>query len=186
MMMTSVMLPDNPTLEEYTRLLNALGVSGQLDFSNAKTPEELEAKRIEYLGDQRGKLREFQIVLGRLAKEARPEAGRQFNAAKAALGEAHEKRRQELAQASTSASRRPVDPSMPARHQWRGAKHPVTLVIEEIEDIFRELGFTAVTGPEAETEGRGAGNEDQADQKAHDANGDHRGRRYATRGEWPV
>jgi len=152
MMMTSVMLPDNPTLEEYTRLLNALGVSGQLDFSNAKTSEELEAKRIEYLGDQRGKLREFQIVLGKLAKEARPEAGRQFNAAKAALGEAHEKRRQELAQASTGASPRPADPSMPARHQWRGAKHPVTLVIEEIEDIFRELGFTTVTGPEAETE----------------------------------
>jgi phenylalanyl-tRNA synthetase alpha chain len=41
---------------------------------------------------------------------------------------------------------------MPARHQWRGAKHPVTLVIEEIEGIFRELGFTIAAGPEAETE----------------------------------
>jgi phenylalanyl-tRNA synthetase alpha chain len=41
---------------------------------------------------------------------------------------------------------------MPARQQWRGAKHPVTLVIEEIEGIFRELGFTIATGPEAETE----------------------------------
>jgi phenylalanyl-tRNA synthetase alpha chain len=41
---------------------------------------------------------------------------------------------------------------MPARAQWRGAKHPVTLVIEEIEDIFRELGFTIALGPEAETE----------------------------------
>jgi phenylalanyl-tRNA synthetase alpha chain len=39
---------------------------------------------------------------------------------------------------------------MPARHAWRGAKHPVTLVVEEIADIFRELGFTIATGPEAE------------------------------------
>jgi phenylalanyl-tRNA synthetase alpha chain len=41
---------------------------------------------------------------------------------------------------------------MPARGQWRGAKHPVTVVIEEIEAIFRELGFTVALGPEAETE----------------------------------
>jgi phenylalanyl-tRNA synthetase alpha chain len=45
-----------------------------------------------------------------------------------------------------------VDLTMPARARWRGAKHPVTLVIEEIEDIFRELGFTIALGPEAETE----------------------------------
>jgi phenylalanyl-tRNA synthetase alpha chain len=44
------------------------------------------------------------------------------------------------------------DLSLPARPQWRGAKHPVTLVIEEIEEIFRELGFTVAQGPEAETE----------------------------------
>jgi phenylalanyl-tRNA synthetase alpha chain len=41
---------------------------------------------------------------------------------------------------------------MPARRAWRGAKHPVTLVIEEIEEIFRELGFTVAVGPEAEHE----------------------------------
>ena len=45
-----------------------------------------------------------------------------------------------------------VDLSLPARRQWRGAKHPVTLVIEEIEAIFRELGFTIAQGPEAESE----------------------------------
>src|SRR5687767_9450225 len=42
--------------------------------------------------------------------------------------------------------------TMPARHQWQGAKHPVTLVIEEIVDIFRELGFTVALGPIVETE----------------------------------
>ena len=39
---------------------------------------------------------------------------------------------------------------MPARHVWRGARHPVTLVIEEIVGIFRDLGFTVALGPEAE------------------------------------
>ena len=41
---------------------------------------------------------------------------------------------------------------MPGRTPWRGAKHPVTLVIDEICDVFRTLGFTRVRGPEAETE----------------------------------
>ena len=44
------------------------------------------------------------------------------------------------------------DLTLPGRRTWRGAKHPVTLVIEEIEEIFRELGFTTALGPEAETE----------------------------------
>ena len=44
------------------------------------------------------------------------------------------------------------DLTMPARHPWRGGRHPVTLVIREIVDIFRELGFTIALGPEAETE----------------------------------
>jgi phenylalanyl-tRNA synthetase alpha chain len=41
---------------------------------------------------------------------------------------------------------------MPARRRWKGSLHPVTLVIDEIADIFRELGFTIALGPEAETE----------------------------------
>ena len=39
-----------------------------------------------------------------------------------------------------------LDLTMPSRRQFAGAKHPVTLVIEEIVAIFRELGFTVATG----------------------------------------
>jgi len=73
-----------------------------------------------------------------------------INAVKAKLEARLEDRRQQLEAASSS--QRKVDPTMPARRQWLGSKHPVTLVIEEIEDIFRELGFTIALGPEAETE----------------------------------
>jgi phenylalanyl-tRNA synthetase alpha chain len=41
---------------------------------------------------------------------------------------------------------------MPGRAKWRGALHPVTRVLDEICDIFRELGFSIALGPEAETE----------------------------------
>jgi phenylalanyl-tRNA synthetase alpha chain len=41
---------------------------------------------------------------------------------------------------------------MPGRRTWQGARHPVSVVIDEIEAIFRELGFTVALGPEAEHE----------------------------------
>lgn len=151
-MTTTTTLDENPTLDEYKRLLNELASRGTEAFARAPSAEELEAARIEFLGDQRGRLREFQVALGKLAKEARPDAGRSFNAVKAALTEAYEQRKLEVSRAADAGTVRPADLSMPARRTWRGAKHPVTLVIEEIEGIFRELGFTVAAGPEAETE----------------------------------
>jgi phenylalanyl-tRNA synthetase alpha chain len=54
---------------------------------------------------------------------------------------------------SREATRGPqLDLTMPARHRWCGGKHPVTLVIDEIVGIFRELGFTVALGPETESE----------------------------------
>jgi phenylalanyl-tRNA synthetase alpha chain len=139
-------------MDEYKQSLADLAERGTAEFTRAQNADELESARIEFLGDQRGKLREFQVLLSKLPKEARPDAGRQFNTVKATLTEAFERRRDELAKQSSAGDARPADLTMPARQQWRGAKHPVTLVIEEIEGIFRELGFTIATGPEAETE----------------------------------
>jgi len=151
-MTVSLTLPENPTLEEYKLRIGELETNGDRAFHRAQSAEELEQARIEYLGDQRGRLRDFQVALGRLPKEARPEAGRLFNAAKSTLVQSYERRKNELTVKDSRPSARPADLSMPARRQWRGAKHPVTLVIEEIDEIFRELGFTIATGPEAETE----------------------------------
>jgi phenylalanyl-tRNA synthetase alpha chain len=140
------------SLDTYKEDLADLAERGAAELTRAQNAEELESARIEFLGDQRGKLREFQVLLSKLPKEARPDAGRQFNTVKATLTEAFERRRDELAKQTGAGDARPADLTMPARQQWRGAKHPVTVVIEEIEGIFRELGFTIATGPEAETE----------------------------------
>ena len=59
---------------------------------------------------------------------------------------------QREAAATGSGAQVAADLTMPARERWRGGRHPVTLVIREIREIFRELGFTVALGPEAETE----------------------------------
>jgi len=120
-------------------------------FERSTTAEELEAARIQFLGDRSGQMRSLQQALGALPKEDKPAAGRAFNEVKTLVTEAHARRGRDLARSSADRAGA-ADLTMPARHVWRGAKHPVTLVIEEIVEIFRELGFTIALGPQVETE----------------------------------
>ena len=99
------------------------------------------------LKDQR--VAALQGALRSLPPEDRRAAGTAFNTLKQAIAGALEdfERRQPAAGRAGAT----LDLTMPARRQWLGARHPVTLVIEEIEEIFRELVFTVAMGPDAET-----------------------------------
>jgi phenylalanyl-tRNA synthetase alpha chain len=144
------MLPDNPTLEQYLAYATDLANRGAAAFAAASDDDALEAARIQFLGDKRGELLVLQKGLGALQPDARRDAGRAFNEAKTTLNAALDERRTSLRSATPSGPR--LDLTMPARERWRGGKHPVTLVIDEIVAIFRELGFTVALGPESESE----------------------------------
>ena len=132
--------------DEATRLIR----EGLAAFESAQDADALEAARIQFLGDRSGKLKLLQQALGQLPKDAKPRAGRVFNDAKTALTEAFDARERALRAATQDDHR--LDLTLPARRPWQGAKHPVTLVIEEIAEIFRELGFTIALGPQVETD----------------------------------
>ena len=139
------------TLREFEEHSGTLSTRAIEAFSRASTLDELEALRAEYLGRTHGKLLEFQKRIPAFQGEERREAGQRFNQVKTAIEDALEQRRAVLEGAARETGPR-VDLTMPARRQFTGAPHPVTLVIEEITAIFRELGFTVAAGPEAETE----------------------------------
>jgi phenylalanyl-tRNA synthetase alpha chain len=138
------------TLEQFLAEATQLRDAALDAFSKAENADALEAARIQFLGDRSGQIKAIQQGLGGLAKEDKPAAGRAFNEVKSAITAAFEEAAGRAKSRSDAAG--PADLTMPARQQWRGAKHPVTLVIEEIADIFRELGFTIALGPQAETE----------------------------------
>jgi phenylalanyl-tRNA synthetase alpha chain len=144
------MLPENPTLDQYLTHAAAVRDRGLAAFAAVGDLDALEDARIQYLGDKRGELLGVQKALGTLPPDARRDAGRAFNEAKTKLTEALEERRAALARATSAGPR--LDLTMPARAQWTGGKHPVTIVIDEIVAIFRELGFTIALGPESESE----------------------------------
>jgi len=137
-------------LQQYLSEAEGLERDGSAALSSAADPDALEAARIAYLGDRQGRVKALQEALRGVAKDDKPAAGKRFNEVRTRLETLHAERKQSLDRASGSTNGE--DLTLPARRQWRGAKHPVTLVIEEIEEIFRELGFTIALGPEAETE----------------------------------
>ncbi len=144
-------LSERPSLDDYRTHISGMAVDGLAAIGDAADLDALEEARVRYLGDRRGELLEFQRALGAIDRAAKPEAGKLFNTVKRQLEQALAERHAELSRAS-AAYTPPPDLTMPARRRWVGAKHPVTLVIEEIAGIFRELGFTIALGPEVDTE----------------------------------
>ncbi len=113
----------------------------------------LEEVRVQYLG-RKGKVTEVLRGLAQVPAEERPAIGQAANEIKQAIAEAIEARKGELenqaeAQAETAQA---LDLSLPGRRRRQGHLHVVNQVMDEILDIFFELGFQVATGPEIETE----------------------------------
>src|SRR5436309_1421879 len=106
--------------------------------------------KTEIVGRKAGALTQ---ILGRWPKldpASKKEVGAAENALKREFEAAFEARERELKRAAGTVTG--LDLTMPGRAGWQGGLHLVTQVVDEICEIFRELGFTRAVGPEAETE----------------------------------
>ena len=138
------------TLDELLEAARSLERDGRDLITRATSADELATARTALVGRKNGRLTELMKTLPSLSPDARREAGAAVNRAKEAIEAALDAREADLRR--TAPAGPGLDLTMPARRTWRGAVHPVTVVIDEIREIFRELGFTVAVGPEAETE----------------------------------
>jgi phenylalanyl-tRNA synthetase alpha chain len=138
------------TLADLVAQLDAFRDATLAQLAAADSLDALEAVRASSVGRTRGALNDYKAQLPKLGAADKPAFGSRFNAVKVELEAAVDARHAALSASAPAAAA--LDLSMPARLQWHGAKHPVTIVLEEIEGIFRDLGFTIATGPEAEHE----------------------------------
>ena len=112
---------------------------------------ELEELRVSFLG-RKGRLAGIMSRLPGLSPEERPEAGRVANQVKNELTALFEARQAEMAGAEAGKAFADFDPGLPGRAPWKGSLHPVTVVSQEICEIFENLGYEIVTGPEVEND----------------------------------
>lgn len=131
--------------------LARLREEGSQRIAAAQTTEEVEAVRLSLLG-KKGSLTEALRGLSTVATEERPRLGRLANTVKEELETALADRVAGLRLAAIAArlEAERVDVTLPGRRPAFGAKHPLTMITDQICDLFISLGYSVVEGPEVE------------------------------------
>jgi len=128
-------------------MLQAAGAA----MTEADSESALQDVRVRFLG-KKGELTAIMKEMGRLSPEERPVLGALANRVKEELETLFASRQQSIREAEIArrlASER-IDVTLPGRSFFVGTRHPITLVAEEIGEIFASLGFGIEEGPEVE------------------------------------
>ena len=123
-------------------------------LANADTVEACEEIRIRLLG-KKGALTEILRGMGKLSPEEKKTMGQAANSVKAEIEALLEEKLSAAKAAMQSAKLKAekIDVTEPGKKFELGAKHPITLTIQEITNVFKAMGYSIVEGPEVETVG---------------------------------
>jgi phenylalanyl-tRNA synthetase alpha chain len=115
----------------------------------------VEAERVAALGKQ-GAVTQLLKTLGRMSPEERQAEGPRIHGLREAVTEALATRKAALE--ATELERRlateRLDLTLPVSPGPQGSVHPVSQVMDELAEIFADLGFSVATGPEIEDDWR--------------------------------
>jgi phenylalanyl-tRNA synthetase alpha chain len=121
----------------------------------ADTPDALEAVRIDALGKQ-GSVSALLKTLGQMSPEERQVQGPAINGLRESVanGIAAKKETLETAILNQRLATERLDMTLPAPELPRGSVHPVSQVMDELAEIFADMGFAVAEGPEIEDDWR--------------------------------
>ena len=120
------------------------------ELEAASEAEAVQALSVGYLG-RKGAVTQFLRNISKLPPEQRPAAGKQANKTKKALEKIFEDALNRLKTKDTVTGDR-IDVSLPGRTLLAGSVHPITQITKLMCDIFTNLGFDIVEGPEVESD----------------------------------
>jgi phenylalanyl-tRNA synthetase alpha chain len=121
----------------------------------AAATEESALRDVESrLFGKKGEVLELVRGVSQLPKDERPVAGKAINLLKQEIEQAlaQQKERVERAAMDKAIASVDFDPSEPGPRRQPGALHPITIVQNELVDLFTSMGFSWQDGPEVESE----------------------------------
>lgn len=131
--------------------LEEIKKAAEARLSQVKEQAELENLRVRFLG-KKGELTSILKQMGGLPKEERPGMGALANKVRSFIedyiAEKAEQLRKEETRRRLLAEK--IDITLPGKYRAFGARHPISIVLEELEDIFIGMGFKIAQGPEIE------------------------------------
>lgn len=131
--------------------LEAIRQQALKELQNAALIQDIEAVRIKFLG-KKGELTKILKQMGKLTAEERPVIGQLANVIRSELEAKIEEDSKLIAQKlqAEKLKAEKLDVTLPGKAQVLGSRHPLTVVLDDIKDIFIGMGFDIVDGPEVE------------------------------------
>lgn len=122
-------------------------------IATAADLEELKQVKIDHIGD-RSDLAKANQSLGKMDPAERAEFGKVIGMARGKVSAAFAARELELAAERDARilEEERVDVTLPGRRTQKGGLHPLTILTNEISDLFLGLGYSVAEGPELESE----------------------------------
>ncbi len=135
-----------------TQLKN-IKVEAEREIASAKTPKDIEDVRVKYLG-KKGALTAILKQMGGLSNDERPVIGQLANEVRDFIGEKINDSMKKIKKArlDEQLSAEKIDVTLPGVRKPLGHKHPLSIVLDEVKEIFVGMGFDIVDGPEIETD----------------------------------
>ena len=133
--------------------INSIKEKLQVELKNVKDSKSLYSLQSSYLG-KTGEISLMMRELGKVSKEERPKLGQIINQLKewAISKFFNASQTIKLNELLSRYKNEEIDVTLPAKSQKYGSLHPITLVTNELLDIFTGLGFYVYEGPEIEND----------------------------------
>ena len=116
-----------------------------------KAEAEIEEFRVRMLG-RKGEMNELFEEFKQVAPELKKELGQRINALKNTIAETITRYKTEMENRPEAAGAG-IDMTRPGTADRIGSRHPISLVRNQIVDIFTRLGYTVAEGPRSRTTG---------------------------------
>ena len=120
-------------------------------LDSARDAQELEALRVRLLG-KKGELTAVLKQMGKLSAEERPVMGQLANNVRTAIEDKLAEAKAHLESAALEAKllAETEDVTIPGVRPALGHRHPMSIVLDEVKDVFIGMGFQIAEGPEVE------------------------------------
>lgn len=132
--------------------LNKILEEAKAQLKKAKTQAETDDIRVKVLG-KKGRLTEILRGMGKLQPEEKKALGQAANKVRNEVEQLLEEKFRQVKEAAKEAQFKleKIDVTEPGKVRGIGVKHPVTITIEEISEIFMSMGYSVAEGPQAES-----------------------------------
>lgn len=133
-----------------TQLIN-IRAQAEKELASVASIQELDNIRIKYLG-KKGELTSVLRGMGALSAEERPVIGQLANEVREFIEEILDKTKNDLVNKERfkRLETEVIDVTMPGKVKALGKRHPLSIVLDEIKDVFIGMGYEIAEGPEVE------------------------------------